>query len=85
MVTKDPSVAAVAVIKFMKDKTIQVKLSTCAGVTARMCDALPGVVFKELNNLRTKERLADTARQHVEKQKREEEERRVNEEKRNAD
>jgi hypothetical protein len=80
----DPNVTATLVVKFMKDRTIVAKLSTCDGVNARMLDALPGVVFKELNALRTKKRLEDTVKQHAAKQKREEEERRVNEEKANA-
>lgn len=76
LVTKgDSDVVATALVQFKKDKTISVKLSTCDGITARMCDALPGVVFKELNALRAKKRLADTVKQHevLAKQKAEEE------------
>lgn len=79
-----PSVVATATISFMSDKTIQVKLSTCDGINARMVDAVPGVVWKELNALRTKKRLADTVAQHALKQKAEAEERRVTEEKASA-
>lgn len=62
----DPNVVAVATIKFMKDRTIQVRLNTCDGINARMCDAVPGVLFKELNAMRTKKRLEDTVKQHAE-------------------
>lgn len=79
ILTRDPNVAATAVIKFMKDRTIQVKLSTCDGINARMCDALPGVLWKELNAMRTSKRLADTVAQHKARQEREETERREKE------
>lgn len=87
MVTQESDVVATAIVKFMKDRSIQVKLSTCDGVNARMCDALPGAIFKELNTLRAKKRLADTVSQHelMAKQRAEEEAvRRANEEKANA-
>lgn len=44
-----------------------------------MLDAVPGVMLKELNRLRTKERLADTVRQHAARQAAEEAERREKE------
>lgn len=87
LVTTDPNVVATATIKFMKDRTIKVTLNTCDGVNARMCDAVPGVLFKELNAMRTKKRLEDTVKQHkaAEAQKaKEEAERRKVEEKANA-
>ena len=65
MTTKVSDVIATATIKFVKGGEIQVSLSTCDGITARMCDALPGVVWKELNALRTKKRLADTVKQQA--------------------
>lgn len=75
----ESDVVATAVIQFKKDKTIAVKFSTCDGVNARMLDAVPLVMFKELNALRTKKRLADTVAQHKAKQVAEEAERREKE------
>ena len=85
MTTKTSDVVATAIIQFKKDRSIAVKLSTCDGVNARMLDAVPGVLFKELNAMRTKKRLEDTVAQHKLQRVREEAERRVNEEKANAD
>lgn len=84
LVTNNPDVIAVATVRFMKDRSIKVRLSTCDGINARMCDAIPNALFKELNSMRAKKRLIDTAAQHkiAEEQKvKEEAERRGNEEK----
>jgi hypothetical protein len=59
---------ATAIIRFMSDGSINVKLNGIAGITARKIDALGPMLFNALNVERAKQRSVVTVRAAAERE-----------------
>jgi hypothetical protein len=58
-VAKTKAAIQTAVIRYMADGSLEVKLSGAAGINARMLDQTSNKLYAEVNRLRALERVAD--------------------------
>lgn len=63
--TAKVTVKQTAIVQFMSDRTITIKLSGVDGITAKMIDVLNVQMYHKLNEMRAKARTKDTAAHHA--------------------